>query len=59
MSHLSDRARQLLVLREFEGLSYRELSNAMDLPMGTVISGLARAREAFRAALVHEQMSNT
>jgi RNA polymerase sigma-70 factor (ECF subfamily) len=56
MSRLSDRARRLLTLREFEGLSYRELADAMDIPMGTVMSGLARAREAFRVA-ASEQMS--
>jgi RNA polymerase sigma-70 factor, ECF subfamily len=48
---LPDRARQLLVLREVEGLSYRELADAMDIPMGTVMSGLSRARQALRTAL--------
>jgi RNA polymerase sigma-70 factor (ECF subfamily) len=57
MSQLSDRARQLLILREREGLSYREIANAMDIPIGTVMSGLARARDAFRAALVDERLS--
>ena len=57
MSHLSDRARQLLILREREGLSYREIADAMDIPIGTVMSGLARARDAFRAALVNEGLS--
>lgn len=51
MSHLSDRFRELLVLRELEGLSYRELADAMDMPMGTVMSSLSRARQAFRDAL--------
>lgn len=57
MTHLPDRARQLLRLRELEGFSYRELADTMGIPMGTVMSGLARAREAFRDALVSEQMS--
>jgi RNA polymerase sigma-70 factor, ECF subfamily len=48
---LPDRARELLVLREFEGLSYRELSEVLGVPMGTVMSSLSRARHAFRAAL--------
>jgi len=43
--------RDLLVLRELEGLSYRELADAMDVPMGTVMSGLSRARQALRGAL--------
>ena len=48
---LPDRSRDLLVLRELEGLSYRELSDAMGIPMGTVMSSLSRARHAFRSAL--------
>ena len=51
MSHVPDRARKLLVLREVDGLSYRELANVMQLPMGTVMSRLSRAREAFRGAV--------
>jgi len=52
MKNLPDRFRTLLVLRELEGLSYRELADAMDIPVGTVMSGLSRARQAFRGALI-------
>jgi RNA polymerase sigma-70 factor, ECF subfamily len=52
MKNLPDRFRTLLVLRELEGLSYRELADTMDLPMGTVMSSLSRARQAFRSALL-------
>ncbi len=48
---LAPRAREVLVLREIDGLSYRELADAMDMPMGTVMSSLSRARQAFRGAL--------
>ena len=54
MSHLPERPRQLLRLRELDGMSYRELAEALEIPMGTVMSGLARAREAFRQALATE-----
>jgi len=54
MSHLPDRFHELLVLRELEGLSYRELADAMGIPMGTVMSSLSRARQAFRGALDSE-----
>jgi RNA polymerase sigma-70 factor (ECF subfamily) len=52
MKNLPDRFRTLLVMRELEGLSYRELADAMDIPIGTVMSSLSRARQAFRGALV-------
>jgi len=54
MSNLPDRFRELLVLRELEGLSYRELADVMGIPMGTVMSSLSRARQAFRSALENE-----
>jgi len=54
MRHLPDRFHQLLVLRELEGLSYRELADAMEIPIGTVMSRLSRAREALRGAVDSE-----
>ncbi len=51
MAHLPNRFRELLVLREMEGLSYREMADATGVPMGTVMSRLSRARRAFRSAL--------
>ena len=54
MDDLPDRSRELLVLRELEGLSYRELADAVGIPMGTVMSGLSRARHAFRGAMSNQ-----
>ena len=54
MSHLPDRFRELLVRRELEGLSYRDLADVMGIPIGTVMSRLSRAREALRGALDSE-----
>jgi RNA polymerase sigma-70 factor (ECF subfamily) len=51
LGRLPDHFHQLLVLRELEGLSYRELSDVIGIPMGTVMSRLSRAREALRTAL--------
>ena len=55
LSRLPDHFHQLLVLRELEGLSYRELSNVIGIPIGTVMSRLSRAREALRSALDTER----
>ena len=54
MGHLPTRSRELLARRELEGLSYRELAHVMGIPIGTVMSGLSRARDAFRHAFGHE-----
>jgi RNA polymerase sigma-70 factor (ECF subfamily) len=54
MGALPDRFRKLLVHRELDGLSYRELADVMDVPIGTVMSGLSRARQALRVALNNE-----
>ena len=42
--------REVLVLRELEGLSYREIAQTAALPIGTVMSRLARARDHFATA---------
>ncbi len=54
LSTLPGRSRQLLVLRELEGRSYRELAAVLGVPLGTVMSRLSRTRRAFRRALEHE-----
>ena len=48
---LSEDLRQAITLREIEGLSYEEISEAMDCPIGTVRSRIFRAREAIASAL--------
>ncbi|MFG0316902.1 MAG: RNA polymerase sigma factor [Planctomycetota bacterium JB042] len=44
MRSLPDDARVVLTLRETEGLSYREIAETLGVPVGTVMSRLARAR---------------
>ena len=55
LGSLPDHFHQLLVLRELEGLSYRELADVIGIPIGTVMSRLSRAREALRGALDMER----
>jgi RNA polymerase sigma factor (sigma-70 family) len=42
--------REMLVLRELEGLSYRQIAETIAMPIGTVMSRLARARTQFESA---------
>jgi RNA polymerase sigma-70 factor (ECF subfamily) len=44
--------REVLVLRELEDLSYNDIARIADIPVGTVMSRLARARGLMREALV-------
>jgi len=48
--------REILVLRELEGLSYRQIAEVAALPIGTVMSRLARARKEFAEALRREDI---
>ena len=43
--------REVLILREFEGLSYKEISDVTGIQMGTVMSSLSRARQRLREEL--------
>jgi len=43
--------REAIVLRELEGLSYRDIAEVMSIPIGTVMSRLARGRERLLSIL--------
>ncbi|MDT5156865.1 MAG: hypothetical protein QOH51_1222 [Acidobacteriota bacterium] len=43
--------REVVVLRELEGMSYKEIAGITDLPLGTVMSRLARARKRLQKSL--------
>ena len=51
MAGLKPEHREILVLREVEGLSYEEIAATLDLKMGTVMSRLFHARMRLREAL--------
>jgi len=48
---LSPPLREVIVLREFEDLEYAQIAKIADVPIGTVMSRLARAREKLRSIL--------
>ncbi len=48
---LPDREREVLVLKEFEGLKYREIAELVGIPIGTVMSRLYSARRNLAAAI--------
>jgi RNA polymerase sigma-70 factor, ECF subfamily len=48
---LPPRFREVLVLRELEGCSYKEIAALTSIPMGTVMSSLSRARRQLHSAL--------
>jgi RNA polymerase sigma-70 factor (ECF subfamily) len=50
MSALPEEHREVLVLREIEDLGYREIAAVTNVPIGTVMSRLARARAALKEA---------
>jgi len=46
--------REVLVLRELEEMSYRDIAGITDLPLGTVMSRLARGRKRLQLALTNQ-----
>ena len=48
---LPDTLREAIVYREFDGMSYEEIADVMDCPVGTVRSRIFRAREALETAM--------
>jgi RNA polymerase sigma-70 factor (ECF subfamily) len=49
---LSPEFREVVVLRELEGFSYKEIADIVDVPLGTVMSRLARARRQLQQSLL-------
>jgi RNA polymerase sigma-70 factor (ECF subfamily) len=48
LAQLTPEHRQVIILRELQGMSYAEMAQALDVPRGTVESRLHRAREELR-----------
>ena len=54
IQELSDELREVFLLYHFQGLKYREIAAALDIPLGTVMSRLHGARQQLRRALGEE-----
>jgi RNA polymerase sigma factor (sigma-70 family) len=48
---LPTRSREILVLRELDGMSYKQISSVVGVPTGTVMSRLSRARARLRQSI--------
>ncbi|HLK57595.1 MAG TPA: sigma-70 family RNA polymerase sigma factor, partial [Chthonomonadaceae bacterium] len=59
LSHLSALHRMVLALHYWEGLSYEEVARFLDLPMGTVMSRLHRARHELKRRIQQEEREET
>ena len=55
LDRLAPEFREVIVLRELQGLSYKEISDVTGVPVGTVMSRLSRARERLLQALRAEE----
>lgn len=53
ISRLEPRYREVIILREYEELSYQEIADVIGCPIGTVMSRLGRSRAKLRLLLSH------
>jgi RNA polymerase sigma factor (sigma-70 family) len=51
--------REVIVLRELEGLSYKQIADVAEIPIGTVMSRLARARKRLQQSLANRGTNGT
>jgi len=58
LENLPASLREVLILRELQGMSYREIADITGVPLGTVMSSLSRARGRLRQALTSVMNGN-
>jgi RNA polymerase sigma-70 factor (ECF subfamily) len=59
VARLPDGYREVLLLVALEDMAYEEVARTLDIPIGTVMSRLSRARERLRALLERESQTPT
>jgi len=55
---LPDEFNSVILLRDIEGLSYREISEILDIPQGTVMSRLSRGRRLLSSILIKQEKAD-
>ena len=55
LATLGEKYREIIVLYHFSGLSYRDIAETLQIPQGTVMNRLFRARNKLREAMLHLQ----
>ena len=55
LGELPIRQREIILLRDIEGFSYKELADMLECPVGTIMSRLSRARARFKELLVNRR----
>lgn len=51
LTSLKEHEREIIILKEFQGMSYKKIAGLLDCPLGTVMSRLYSARKAIRTKL--------
>jgi len=59
VAELPEQFREAIVLREINDLPYRDIADVIGVPVGTVMSRLARARSMLRKAWIAEEGTST
>jgi RNA polymerase sigma-70 factor (ECF subfamily) len=59
VARLSEDHREIIVLKNFKDLSYKEISEVLEIPIGTVMSRLFYARQALRALIEELEQTGT
>jgi len=59
LEKMPDEFREIIVLHDLEGLAYKQIAAAVGIPIGTVMSRLARARARLRAEIVASNLNQS
>ena len=59
LEKLPEEFREMIVLHDLEGLAYKEIASVVDIPIGTVMSRLARARGRLRTEIISANARET